>query len=157
MASNGVAWQILLRKFLATTPLQQSRWQQIVSWLWEGETESPSDGEFLCADCGSTFPRWALQSHRSLVHGRRNPLRQYIVGSRCPSCGVNFRNRARYLAHATRRSKFCKERIEAGCCPPVPAEELAAADRADQIEDRAGRLSPERCFYLVWPALYQGV
>ena len=140
---NGVAWQNSLRKFLVTVPLQRCRWQQIVASIWEGETDSSSDGEFLCQSCGRTFAaKWAsLQSHRSIAHGWRNPLRQYISGSRCPSCGVDFRSRARCLAHALRSSKFCRERLEAGCCPPVSEEELAAADRADQIERVACRQS----------------
>ena len=68
------------------------------------EPDSGTDGEFICFQCphGPTFATKAnLRRHQNRAHQRRNPILTLIKDPVCPSCGTDFRARAR-LAHHLR-------------------------------------------------------
>ena len=72
-----------------------------------------------CAQCSAAFSSAkALASHSRAKHGTRSSVKAFVKSSRCPCCGVDFRQRFRCFAHLSdsRRPK-CREWVLAHCAP----------------------------------------
>ena len=61
--------------------------------------------------CGSAFAtRRALESHQRAKHGARLAIQDHLASARCPSCGKNFHERVRLIAHVSdRRRTACRD------------------------------------------------
>ena len=135
-------WQELIGRFLKAAAARPQRFAAEVRAL-RGICPVAQDSEpdeWVCMQCEAApvFPSYrAYAMHRTVLHGVRRDVRHYIVGTRCPACGVDYRQRIRALEHLHGRSKRCRAMMEAGLLPRFPEPEVAAADAADRAHRRA--------------------
>ena len=97
---------------------------------------------FACRKCDSSFiVQRALESHCRAKHGERLTSREFIKSSICPSCGTDYRQRLRCLAHISdRRRPKCAEWVLANC-KKLPAKVVAKLDPTDlELRKQAQRL-----------------
>ena len=109
----------------------------------EKELKAP-DQDFQCYICNKQF--YSLQSfslHQFKAHGIRNLCRQYVAGSVCPLCLVNFHTRERLLNHVRYRSIICRKYVMKGP-PPLSMEEADQLDADDRLKMRQLRSAGNR-------------
>ena len=140
--TNSCAWH----KFMVEHP---ERWRQLVhelhfadSSLDECAAGHVRSDMFVCVDCPRPFPRFAsskaLDQHRRIKHGDRNPMRRYAgTDGVCVACGTRFGTRIRLISHLTdsRRPK-CREQLLLAA-PPFSLEDTLEMDKHDQALKRA--------------------
>ena len=75
----------------------------------------PPSGEWLCFLCGEEFSTISrLKQHQAAKHGRRQLGFYQVTGSICPSCGADYRSRARLLTHlGPKGSRVCAAAVSA--------------------------------------------
>ena len=89
-----------------------------------------------CSFCEAPFrTRQALAVHRFKVHGAKSIERQYLAGTRCPICMVEFWTRERVVNHVRYRSKVCRENLLVR--PPELSPQQA--DHLDELEQESFR------------------
>ena len=100
---------------------------------------SSGDG-WLCGACGREFPTFGgLSSHRARVHGHRARERDFVTGTVCPACGVDFRSRRRVRIHLRAGAASCREALASGALLRADPEAVAAADQAQATQARESR------------------
>ena len=103
------------------------------------------DEGFLCGVCDAVFSTAAgANTHCGRVHRRGSivSMKQYVLGSACPICLVDFRSRVRAVHHLRLRddaSNACRTAILGGAVPPADPAALAEADAIDKVARRAAR------------------
>ena len=78
---------------------------------WATTASQRALGEVIvCAECGLRCRnRQVLGAHRSQKHGIRRLTRQYVDGTHCPACLLEFHSRDRLIQHLERASLECRE------------------------------------------------
>ncbi len=103
------------------------------------------DEGFLCGVCDAVFSTAAgANTHCGRVHRRGSivSMKQYVLGSACPICLVDFRSRVRAVHHLRLRgdaSNACRTAILGGAVLPADPAALAEADAIDKVARRAAR------------------
>ena len=90
----------------------------------------------ICNFCEASFrTRQALAVHRFKVHGAKSIERQYLHGTQCPICLVEFWTRERVVNHVRYRSKVCRENLLVRPPELTPLQ----ADHLDELEQESVR------------------
>ena len=131
----------------------ESAWQKHVDaiFFFESVTDrsyASSDAAgrpkaFVCCDCSKAFadPK-ALAQHRRIKHGVRSDVRSFISTSTCPTCGVDFHDRLRCLAHLSDpRRPRCWQAFLATNPPRLPDSVVKKLDETDRELRRAAQQS----------------
>ena len=85
----------------------------------------------VCDLCAATFrTKQSLAVHKFRTHGAKSIERQYIHGTHCPICLVEFWTRERVINHVRYRSKVCRENLLVR--PPELTQQQA--DELDVLE-----------------------
>ena len=89
-----------------------------------------------CEMCGNAFrTKQALAVHRFKTHGSKSIERQYLPGTQCPICLVEFWTRERVINHVRYRSKVCRENL----LVRLPELSQQQADHLDEFEQETFR------------------
>ena len=109
--------------------------------LCTSESGSESEGASLCSECCRVFPTVSvLVSHRTRVHGHRNPFSIRVQGTVCLRCGVDFRSRPRLIAHLGKVRECGQLALEFTILSEASQHEADATDaEAFRAASRAGR------------------
>ena len=131
--------------------LSEARWQSIAGGLFFVESlcdrnanHSASETtvlNFPCEQCTGAFASSkALASHMRAKHGQRIKVKDFLPNSECPSCGTDFQQRVRCIAHVSdsRRPK-CRDHILAH----FPQLSNSVCDQLDE-QDRVYRRQAQR-------------
>ena len=75
--------------------------------------------QYHCSECEASFcTDRAKQSHERAKHGKRIVIKDYLPSAVCPSCGTDFQQRLRCIAHVSdKRRTSCREWILINCTP----------------------------------------
>ena len=129
-------WKRMIRLFLSKVAQDKTRAQQKEQ---EEDESDKSEADHLCGMCGRTFfTKVGLSTHQRQAHAVRAVERDYVTGSQCPICEVEFHSRLRVLRHL-KKVPACRESILAGEVPQCDPEAIARADAADAEEMRLAK------------------
>ena len=107
-----------------------------------------------CPSCGKLC-RGAkgLAAHQRRAHGLRMQARYYVLGTKCPCCGVDFHTRPRALHHLQYDSKHCRAKMHEGSLPRFPDKQVHETDRQDAAAVRGAVARGETRTRALFPPL----
>jgi hypothetical protein len=96
--------------------------------------------QYHCSECDASFcTDRAKQSHERAKHGKRIVVKDYLPSAVCPSCGTDFQQRLRCIAHVSdKRRTSCREWILINCTPITHAC-AALLDEVDKVARRTAQ------------------
>ena len=93
----------------------------------------------VCEVCNKGFASTkCLGAHRWQSHGLRNPIANWIKGTQCLRCNVEYHTRARLLGHLTWSSPLCSLALSRSG-PPLSLLEVGREELQEQVRQQALR------------------
>ena len=120
MREHPGCWKTLVSKFVGRSALSEDKFltacsRAQVCTLAKAEAhvaEGVGEVSFDCDVCQTTYStEKGLAEHKRQVHGEIGYLRARVVGTTCPFCQGDFRNRARLRTHLYRGAQKCVSRV----------------------------------------------